>query len=82
MKSKKVKKIKQTTSPLIRVTPEEAVQFIESMWQLQADKDLPTKLISLRIPENILNALKIKAKSEGKKYQSLMIQFIRDGLKA
>lgn len=75
MKKKKIKSNKN------RISPEEAVRFIESMWQLQADKDLPTKLISLRVPANLLTTLKTKAKIENKKYQSLIIQFIRDGLK-
>lgn len=64
-----------------RVSPAEALQFLESMRQMAEDKDKPTKLISLRVPENILNAVKTKAKFENKKYQSLIVQYIRMGLK-
>lgn len=75
------KKRKSNLTQSSKISPEEAVQFIESMWQIQADRDARTKLISLRIPENILNTLKTKAKLEQKKYQSLIVHYIREGLK-
>jgi predicted DNA binding CopG/RHH family protein len=62
-------------------SPEEAVQFLEDMRHLAFDIDQKTVAISLRVPENILRALKMKAKSENRKYQSLMIEYIRQGLK-
>jgi hypothetical protein len=37
--------------------------------------------VSIRIPGNILRMLKLKAKAENRKYQSMMIQFIRQGLR-
>jgi predicted DNA binding CopG/RHH family protein len=46
-----------------------------------ADKDEPTKLISIRVPENMLKALKVKAKMEGKKYQSLLVEILRSEMK-
>lgn len=64
-----------------RVSPAEALQFLESVRQMAEDKDEPTRLISLRVPENILRTLKAKAKIEEKKYQSLIVQYIRLGLK-
>jgi uncharacterized protein (DUF4415 family) len=70
---------KPATENLSSMTPEEAVVFLESFRQLQEDKDEKTRLISLRIPENILRLL--KAKNEGKKYQSLIIQILRAGIK-
>lgn len=42
--------------------------------------DEPTVAISLRVPENILRSIKLKAKADGKKYQSLMIEYLRKGL--
>lgn len=62
------------------MTPEEAVIFLDSMSRLGLVKDLPTKAISVRIPENILNLLKLKARAENKKYQSLLIEYVRQGL--
>ncbi|MBC7420745.1 MAG: hypothetical protein H7328_08455 [Bdellovibrio sp.] len=71
---KKSKKIKS-------ISPEEAIQFLEDMQTLQSEIDEPTVLISLRVPQNLLRALKTKSKSEGKKYQSVLIQFLRNGLR-
>jgi predicted DNA binding CopG/RHH family protein len=65
-----------------KLTPIEAVEFLESFRLMMADKDEPAKSISIRIPENILRALKLKAKSEGKKYQSLIVEILRKSLKA
>jgi predicted DNA binding CopG/RHH family protein len=62
-------------------TPEEAIQFLESIRRLAEDKDEPTVMISLRIPGNILRALKSRAKVENKKYQSLLIELVRKNLK-
>ena len=55
--------------------------FIDSFQKMLADQDDKTTAISLRIPKNILTAVKFKAKSENKKYQSLIVEYIRDGLK-
>ena len=63
------------------VSPEEGVEFLESFRILMSEKDEPTKLISIRIPENILNLLKTKAKLDGKKYQSLIIELLRKDIK-
>jgi predicted DNA binding CopG/RHH family protein len=72
MREKKVKKI----------SPEQAIEFLESIRVLSEDRDEPTQLISLRVPANILRAVKIKASSQNKKYQSLIVQYIREGLKS
>ncbi|MBX3039198.1 MAG: hypothetical protein KF789_00650 [Bdellovibrionaceae bacterium] len=45
-------------------------------------KNEPTQLISRSVTGNILRTLKTTAKLEGKKYQSMIIEMIRDGLKA
>lgn len=63
------------------LTPEEAVSFLDSFRQMLADQDEPTQAISIRIPGNILRAIKLKAKHENKKYQSLIVDYLRKGLK-
>jgi len=68
-------------SPRDSVTPEEAIQFLEDVRRMVASIDEPTVPISLRVPGNILRALRLKAKSDGKKYQSLMIDYLRQGLR-
>lgn len=63
------------------ISTEEAVQFLEDIRRLDEDIDEPTKAISLRVPGNILRAIKLKAKADGRKYQSLMIAYFRRGLR-
>lgn len=76
-----MKKNKKNISKKSEITPEQALNFLEDFRQISAGVDESTKLISIRVPENILRLLKVRAKSEGKKYQSLMIEYIRSGLK-
>jgi predicted DNA binding CopG/RHH family protein len=63
------------------ISPEEAVQFLEDLRNLSGDIDEPTVAISLRVPGNILRAIKLKAKADGKKYQSLITEYLRKGLR-
>ncbi len=63
------------------ISPEEAIQYIEDMQVMQSEIDEPTISISLRIPQNLLRTLKTKAKIDGKKYQSLLVEYVRLGLK-
>ena len=74
--------MRKNKSLSVRISPEEAVKFIEDIRNMSADQDEATVAISLRVPENILRSLKLKAKSEGKKYQSLIIEYLRQGLRA
>ncbi len=62
------------------ITPEEALTFLENMRTLNQKIDGPKKMISIRIPENLLKALKSKAKFENKKYQNIIVEYIRKGL--
>jgi predicted DNA binding CopG/RHH family protein len=62
------------------ISPQEAVHFLEDMRLMRAQIDEPTVSISIRIPGNILRSVKLKAKAENKKYQSLIIEYLRQGL--
>jgi predicted DNA binding CopG/RHH family protein len=77
MKKSSVHKPAQRT----RISPEEALRFLEDIRTLNSDIDEPTVAISLRIPGNILRAIKGKAKADGKKYQSLIVEYLRKGLR-
>lgn len=70
-------KVHKNKIPNNKVSPMEALQFLEDFRKLSSKIDEPTKAISIRIPENILRALKTRAKSEEKKYQSLIIEILR-----
>ena len=62
------------------LTPEEAISFLDSFRKMIADKDEPTQAISIRIPANILRIIKLKAKAENKKYQSLIVEYLRKAI--
>ncbi len=62
------------------VSPEEALQFLEAMRTLGSEMDEPTQAISIRVPANILRAIRLRARTEGKKYQSLIVEYLRKGL--
>lgn len=63
------------------ISPEEAVRFLEDIRRMAEDKDEATVAISLRVPANLLRTIKTKAKADGKKYQSLMIEYLRQGIR-
>lgn len=79
MKKQKTKIRTLTKNEEKKIT--EALHFIEGFSKMIHDKDEPTKLISIRVPENLLNLLKKKAQYEGKKYQSMIVQAVREYLK-
>lgn len=78
---KEDKNLKNSSLATHKISPLEALQFLEDIRTLQSDIDEPRKAISIRVPGNILRAIKLKAKAEGKKYQSLIVEYLRQGLK-
>lgn len=73
--SKKVPRVKD-----VKISPEDAVRFLDDMRKMSVSIDEPTVAISLRVPGNILRSIKLKAKADGKKYQSLIVEYLRKGL--
>ncbi len=63
------------------ISPEEAVRFLDDIRIMNSEVNEPTTPISLRIPANILRAIKLRAKADGKKYQSLIVEYLRKGLR-
>ncbi len=72
--------MRKNKSAVRPITPEEGFRFLEDIRILASQADEPTVSISLRVPGNILRALKAKAKADQKKYQSLTIELLRQGL--
>lgn len=60
---------------------EKGLLFIDSFQKMLFDKDEKTVAISVRIPANVLRALKYRAEQKKQKYQSLLIDYLRSGLK-
>ncbi len=52
-------------------------KFLEDFQHMIAGIDDKTKMISLRVPENILSAFKFKAERQKLKYQSVVIDLMR-----
>ncbi|PWU21427.1 MAG: hypothetical protein C5B49_02655 [Bdellovibrio sp.] len=77
MKHQKAKKVKGEEKSFL---PEEAVRFLDDLRTLSGQIDEPTIAISLRVPANVLRAVKSKARLNGQKYQSLIVRYIRRGL--
>lgn len=72
---KKAKQIHKTSGDAL--TPEQTLQFLEDFRAMVTGQDQTTKMISLRVPENVLNSFKVKAKGKNFKYQSVIIQLMR-----
>lgn len=80
-KTAKKKVIRPSLKPKKSIlSPEDAVQFLEDIRKMSGDINEHTVAISLRVPANVLRAIKLKAKAEGKKYQSLIVDYLRRGL--
>lgn len=63
-----------------RITPDQAVEFLESFRKMQAGKDDSSTPVSIRVPGNILRSYKALAAAEGRSYQTMMIQALREYL--
>ncbi len=66
------------------MTPEQIIQFLEDFRTLHSSVERSkSKLISIKIPENLLNAFKTKSKLEGTPYQTqikkLMTEWVKEG---
>lgn len=62
------------------VSHEQILEFLEQFRELTQNQEKKTKLISLRVPENLLEAFKMRAKLEGVPYQTKIVQLLRDYL--
>ena len=64
-----------------QMTTEEIVNFIENFKSLVTDsKPKKSKLISMKVPEDLLQSFKSKAKLKGKPYQTLIKQLMKEYL--
>jgi hypothetical protein len=77
-----MKKTKQIHKKQKKLNPNQILEFLDNFQQVVHGKDKPTKLISLRVPENILESFKILTKEKNQKYQSVIVQLMRDWIKS
>jgi len=52
------------------MTPDQVVQFLDDFRQLHGTKPAPSKLISMKVPEDLLNAFRTKARMTHTPYQA------------
>lgn len=62
------------------VTVEQALQFLHEFQMLHQGDEGPRKLISIRVPERLLELFRAKAERHGKRYQTEIIRLMRESL--
>lgn len=72
-----MKKTKQIHKPQQKLSPEQIVQFLDEYTNLINNVDSKSKLISLRVPENVLSIFKSKSQEKNIKYQSQIVALMR-----
>jgi len=66
-----------------KMKPEQALQFLEDFRELQSSrKPVKSRLISIKVPEDLLESFKTKARATGRPYQTLINELMREWLKA
>lgn len=63
-----------------RMTPDQVIRFLEDFRTLQSSRPSRSKLISLKVPEDLLAAFRARAELAGVPYQTLIKQLMRDWL--
>lgn len=56
--------------------PEEIAEFLESFREMHAPT-APSRLISMKVPEPLLNAFKLRCKAEGARYQTKIKELMK-----
>ena len=62
-----------------KMKPKDILEFLESYRLMQAPKSV-SRLISLKIPEDLLHAFKTKSELNGVKYQTMIKTLMRSWL--
>lgn len=76
-----MKKTKQIHKKQKKLTPDQTIDFLDNFQNVINGKDKKTKLISLRIPENILESFKVLTQEKNQKYQSIIVHLMREWIK-
>jgi len=66
----------------VSMKPEQILQFLEDFRMLHLrDKSERTRLISIKVPENLLQAFKAKAKLHGVPYQTQIKRLMQEWMR-
>lgn len=64
------------------LTPDQIVRFLDEFRRMHGKSQSRSKLISMKVPEDLLSAFKMRARLNGTPYQSqikkLMVQWLED----
>ena len=63
-----------------RMTPDQVIRFLDDFRMLQSSRPSRSKLISLKVPENLLEAFRARAEFAGVPYQTQIKQLMREWL--
>lgn len=63
-----------------KMTPTQIAQFLDDFRQIHGDQASPSKLISLKVPENLLKAFKRKAEIVDVPYQTQIKRLMKKWL--
>jgi len=79
----KIKGVQYISSEYLKntkgVKPEQVIRFLEDFRKLHyGKKTTPSKLISIRVPQNLLNTFKKKSEIENIGYQAKIKKLMRD----
>jgi len=64
-----------------KMTPKEVLEFLDEFQQVVQGQEGKRKLISLRVPENLLEQFRFKSKKNRIPYQSQIVELMRNWLK-
>lgn len=60
-----------------QMTPDQVIRFLEDFRRLQASRPARSKLISLKVPEDLLDAFRARATLEDVPYQTQIKRLMR-----
>lgn len=63
------------------LSPEQTLRFLEDFRTTVANVDETSQLISIRVPKNVLRSFKSTAKHRNLKYQTQIVQLMREWIK-
>ncbi len=64
------------------MSPDEIVEFLENFRLLHGDERSASRLISLKVPQGLLDAFKRRCRLEGVRYQTQIKRLMSDWLRA
>jgi len=61
-----------------KITPEQALEFLNEFQLLMQGQEGPTRLISLRVPERLLEVFRAKCDRSSRRYQTQILALMRE----